>query len=144
MSRESWDSYFMRLAVIVASRATCDRANVGCVLVRDNRIVSTGYNGSVSGAEHCDDVGHIMREGHCIATVHAELNAILYCALEGVSTKDTTAYITHFPCLNCSKALIQAGVRAIYYQNAYRIDDYALKLLRNANILIHKMSVEEL
>lgn len=140
MSRLNWDEYFMEICKLVAARSTCDRAMVGCVLVnKDNRIVSTGYNGSVKGNPHCDDVGHTMRDGHCIATIHAEMNALLYCAKEGISTKDTKAYITHFPCLNCTKALIQAGIRAIYYLNDYRVDDYALELLKRNNIQITKV-----
>lgn len=133
--RKSWDEYFINLAVGVAERGTCDRAYVGCVLVnKDNRIVSTGYNGSVSGNPHCDEVGHTMRDGHCIATIHAEMNALLYCAKEGISVKGCKCYVTHFPCLNCTKALIQAGISEIYYLNGYRIDDYAIELLNKNNI----------
>lgn len=124
---------------MVASRSTCDRALVGCVLVnRDHRIVSTGYNGSVSGNPHCDDVGHTMRDGHCIATIHAEMNAILYCAKEGIPTKGTICYVTHFPCLNCTKALIQAGICEIIYKNDYRVDNYAVELFEKNNIPIRK------
>jgi dCMP deaminase len=128
--RKSWNEYFMDLAHTVAQRSTCDRAFVGCVLVnRDNRIVSTGYNGSVSGNPHCDEVGHTMRDNHCIATIHAEMNAILYCAKEGISIKGCSCYVTHFPCLNCTKALIQSGITAIYYREAYNVDEYAVELL---------------
>jgi dCMP deaminase len=134
-NRMSWEKYFMEITELVASRSTCDRAWVGCVLVNaSNRIVSTGYNGSVSGNAHCDDVGHTMRDGHCIATIHAEMNAILYCAKEGISVKDCSAYVTHFPCLNCTKALIQAGISKIYFKNDYRVDDYAVELLNRNNI----------
>ncbi|MDO5690324.1 MAG: cytidine/deoxycytidylate deaminase family protein [Tissierellia bacterium] len=133
--RKSWEEYFMELAHTVATRGTCDRAYVGCVLVnRDNRIVSTGYNGSISGNPHCDEVGHTIRDGHCIATMHAEMNALLYCAKEGISVKDCTCYVTHFPCLNCTKALIQAGISKIYYHEGYRIDDYAILLLERNGI----------
>ncbi len=128
--RKSWNEYFIELAENVATRGTCDRAYVGCVLVNsENRIVSTGYNGSIKGNPHCDEVGHTMRDGHCIATIHAEMNALLYCAKEGISVKDCKAYVTHFPCLNCTKALIQAGISQIYYRHAYRIDEYAIELL---------------
>lgn len=134
-SRMSWEKYFMEITELVASRSTCDRAWVGCVLVNSsNRIVSTGYNGSVSGNPHCDDVGHTMRDGHCIATIHAEMNALLYCAKEGISVKDCSAYVTHFPCLNCTKALIQAGIKKIYFKNDYRVDDYAKELLEKNGI----------
>ena len=137
--RKSWDTYFMQITEIVASRSTCDRAFVGCVLVnKDHRIVSTGYNGSVASNPHCDDVGHTMRDGHCIATIHAEMNALLYCAKEGIPTKDTICYVTHFPCLNCTKALIQAGIREVVYKNAYRIDDYAVSLFEKNNITLRQ------
>ena len=126
-NRMSWEKYFMEITELVASRSTCDRAWVGCVIVNSsNRIVSTGYNGSVSGNPHCDDVGHTMRDGHCIATIHAEMNALLYCAKEGIPVKNCSAYVTHFPCLNCTKALIQAGINKIYFKNDYRVDDYAI------------------
>lgn len=131
----SWEKYFMEITELVASRSTCDRAWVGCVLVNSsNRIVSTGYNGSISGNPHCDDVGHTMRDGHCIATIHAEMNALLYCAKEGIPVKNCSAYVTHFPCLNCTKALIQAGINKIYFKNGYRVDDYAIVLLERNNI----------
>ena len=133
--RKSWNEYFMDLAVTVASRSTCDRAFVGCILVnKDNRIVSTGYNGSVAGNPHCDDVGHTMRNDHCIAMIHAKMNAVLYCAKEGISLKGTICYVTHFPCLNCTKALIQAGISKIYYKEGYRIDPYAIELLNRNSI----------
>lgn len=126
---------------MVATRSTCDRAFVGCVLVNeDNRIISTGYNGSITGNKHCDEVGHTMRDGHCIATIHAEMNALLYCAKEGISVKSAKCYVTHFPCLNCTKALIQAGIKAIIYKEAYRVDDYALELLKRNKIEIKQIS----
>ncbi len=141
--RKSWTSYFMEITEMVATRSTCDRAFVGCTLVnKDNRIVSTGYNGSVAGNPHCDEVGHVLRDGHCIATIHAEMNALLYCAKEGISVKGATAYITHFPCLNCTKALIQAGISKVVYKHDYRIDDYALELFRKNDIEVLKFGGE--
>lgn len=140
MERLSWNEYFMEICEMVAQRSTCDRAFVGCVLVnKDNRIVSTGYNGSIGGNPHCDEIGHTMRDGHCIATIHAEMNALLYCAKEGISVKDSKAYVTHFPCLNCTKALIQAGISEIYYKNDYRVDPYAKELLEKNNITYTKI-----
>lgn len=133
--RLSWQEYFMNLAMTVSQRGTCDRAYVGCVIVnKENRIVSTGYNGSIKGNPHCDEIGHTMRGGHCIATIHAEMNALLYCAKEGISVNGCIAYVTHFPCLNCTKSLIQAGISKIYYNNAYRVDDYAKELLERNKI----------
>lgn len=141
MSRKSWNEYFMEITNLVASRSTCDRAFVGCLIVNDdNRIVSSGYNGSISSMPHCDEIGHTMRDGHCIATIHAEINALIYCAKEGISVKNCTAYVTHFPCLNCTKALIQAGIKKIYYQNDYRVDAYAIELLNSNNIPYEKLS----
>lgn len=138
--RKSWDEYFMEITQLVAQRSTCDRAFVGCVFVNsDHRIVSTGYNGTASGNPHCIDVGHRMRDGHCIATIHAEMNALLYCAKEGIPAKGSICYVTHFPCLNCTKALIQAGISAIYYHEAYRVDDYALEILERNNVSLKKI-----
>jgi dCMP deaminase len=130
----------MEITEMVASRSTCDRAFVGCVIVNDDhRIVSTGYNGSVAGNPHCDDVGHTIRDNHCIATIHAEMNALLYCAKEGISVKNCNAYVTHFPCLNCTKALIQAGIKKIYYKYEYNVDEYALYLLKNNKVALEKL-----
>lgn len=140
-NRKSWNEYFMEITDLVASRSTCDRAFVGCLLVNDdNRIVSSGYNGSISGRPHCDEIGHTIRDGHCIATIHAEMNALIYCAKEGISVKNCTAYVTHFPCLNCTKALIQAGIKQIYYKHDYRVDEYAVELLHSNNVGFEKLS----
>ena len=143
--RLTWDEYFMNLAITVSERGTCDRAYVGCVIVNeDNRIVTTGYNGSIKGNPHCDDIGHTMRDGHCIATIHAEMNALLYCAKEGISVKGCKAYVTHFPCLNCTKSLIQAGIKEIYYREAYRVDEYAIELLKRNKISYEKIELPDL
>lgn len=139
--RQSWEEYFINIAELVATRSTCDRANVGCVLVKDegHRIIASGYNGSISGNPHCDEIGHTMRDGHCIATIHAEMNALLYCAKEGVSVEGCSAYVTHFPCLDCTKSLIQAGIKKIVYKHDYRNDEYAVKLLERNNIKVIKI-----
>ena len=138
--RQSWDEYFMELAEKLATRSTWDRAHVGAVIVNDdNRIVSTGYNGSIPGNPHCDDIGHTLRDGHCIATVHAEINAISYCAKEGIALKNTILYVTHFPCINCTKSIISSGIKTVFFKNDYRVDEYALKLFNENNILLKKM-----
>ncbi|ARU60592.1 ComE operon protein 2 [Tumebacillus avium] len=134
--RKPWNEYFMDQAKMVATRATCDRLHVGAVIVRDKRIISTGYNGSVAGDVHCHDVGCHVVNGHCIRTIHAESNAILQCAKFGVSTEGASIYVTHFPCLLCSKQIIQAGVREIFYAEGYRIDEYAVQLLTQAGVEI--------
>lgn len=110
----------MELAFVTAKRATCDRKHVGAVLVRDNVILSTGYNGSVRGLPHCDDVGHMLVEGHCVRTVHAEINAIASAARNGVLVAGATAYVTASPCWGCFKALANAGVQRVVFAEFYR------------------------
>ncbi|MDP8238051.1 MAG: deaminase [Candidatus Hatepunaea meridiana] len=118
--RQTWHQYFLTLAKHVSTRATCDRLHAGCVIVKDKRIVSTGYNGSLPGADHCDDVGHLIMNGHCIATEHAERNAVANAARAGVSTLGSTAYVTHSPCWDCIKHLAAAGVKEIIYSEEYK------------------------
>src|SRR5580658_4416360 len=102
-ARKPWDQYFMDIAKMVATRATCDRKHVGAVLVRDRIILSTGYNGSIRGMPHCDEVGHLMENGHCVATIHAEANAILQAARTGAMIDRATCYVTASPCWSCFK-----------------------------------------
>lgn len=118
--RPDADTYFMQVAALISSRATCDRRKVGCVLVRSKTILSTGYNGSTPLATHCDDVGHLMIDGHCERTVHAEANAIAQAAKHGHALDKSTAYINVMPCLKCFKLLINAGVVGIMYADDYR------------------------
>jgi len=110
----------MNIAHQAATRSTCDRKNVGAVIVRDRSILSTGYNGSIRGMPHCDEVGHLMEDGHCIATVHAEANAIIQAAKNGVRIEDAEIYTTASPCWNCFKLIANAGIRTIYYGQFYR------------------------
>ena len=140
--RPDWDSYFMKIAYAVSERSTCDRAYVGAVLVLDKRILTTGFNGSPAGQPHCDEVGHLLVDGHCVRTIHAETNAIIQAALHGISTRGCTCYVTHFPCLNCTKALINAGMSRLVYNVAYRIDENALEFLRTANIEITQLDYD--
>jgi len=139
--RPDWDSYFMKIAFAISERSTCDRAFVGCVLVRDKRILTAGFNGSPSGLEHCDEDGHLMVNGHCVRTIHAETNAIIQAALHGVSTKGATCYITHFPCINCTKVLINAGIGRIVYRDAYRIDENAMNFLKTASVELKQLEL---
>jgi len=118
--RASWDEYFMSIAQVVATRSTCQRKYVGAVLVRNRTILSTGYNGSIRGMPHCDDVGHDLEGGHCIATIHAEANAILQAAKNGVTIDGAEIYTTASPCWNCFKLIANAGIRTIYYGEFYR------------------------
>jgi dCMP deaminase len=135
--RESWDQYFMRVAKLVATRATCDRKHVGAVIVRNNRILSTGYNGSLPGEPHCDDVGHLMRDGHCERTVHAEANAIAHAAKYGISLKDSTLYVTASPCLTCFKLAVSAGVTRIVYEEFYR--DHLIEEMKPDYVTLEKL-----
>lgn len=132
--RPPWDDYFMKIADDVALRSTCDRAAVGAVLVKEKHIISTGYNGSPAGLEHCDEIGHLMVEGHCVRTVHAEVNAIIQAAVFGLATRDSVCYVTHFPCLNCTKMLINARISKLIYKNSYRIDPIALEFFTKAGV----------
>lgn len=141
--RKSFNEWAMELAHQVATRGTCDRAHVGAVIMdSSNRIVATGYNGSAGhGIPHCDDVGHVMRDDHCIATVHAEQNAIADCARTGKATEGCTIYVTHFPCLICTKLLIQSGIKKVYYNNDYRVDEYAYRLLKDNKVHVEKLEL---
>jgi dCMP deaminase len=118
--RVPWDEYFMNIAQVVSSRSTCPRKYVGAVIVRNRTILSTGYNGSIRGMPHCSDVGHMMENGHCVATIHAEQNAILQAARNGVTIDEATIYVTASPCWNCFKACANAGLTRICYAEFYR------------------------
>lgn len=110
----------MNIAREVAGRATCDRKHVGAVIVRDRCILATGYNGSVRGLEHCDGAGHMMEEGHCVRTIHAEANAIIQAARHGTSIEGGAIYITASPCWSCFKMIANAGIRRIVFGEFYR------------------------
>ncbi len=118
--RASWDQYFMNIAQVVATRSTCPRKYVGAVIVRNRTILSTGYNGSIRGMPHCSDVGHMMEDNHCVATIHAEANAIIQAARNGVMIEGADIYVTASPCWNCFKQLANARVRRICYGEFYR------------------------
>lgn len=119
-TRTQWNEYFMQIARVVATRSTCDRKNVGAVVVRDRMILSTGYNGSMRGAPHCDEIGHMMEDGHCVGTIHAEMNAILQAARNGVQIEGAELYTTASPCWNCFKCIVNAGIQRIYFGEFYR------------------------
>ena len=120
MTRLNWDEYFMGLATHAAARSSCDRAKVGAVLVIDRHVIATGYNGSVAGLPHCDDIGHLMVDGSCVSTVHAEQNALAQAAMHGAATKGATLYVTHKPCIVCTKLILNAGIVRIVYLEIYR------------------------
>ncbi len=141
IARPDWDEYFLDMARLAATRSTCCRRRVGAVLSRDQRVVATGYNGSLRGQPHCTDVGCLMVDGHCKRTVHAELNALLQCAFHGASSQGTVLYTTSFPCLDCAKALIQAGVVRVVYRDAYT-DEHSRRMLREAGIVLDRVPAE--
>ncbi len=118
--RASWDDYFMSIAQVVATRSTCPRKYVGAVIVRNRTILSTGYNGSVRGLPHCSDVGHMMEDGHCVATIHAENNAIIQAARTGAIIEGADIYVTASPCWNCFKQIANAGISRICFGEFYR------------------------
>ena len=122
MSRQriSWKNYFMNIAREVATRSTCSRKHVGAVIVRDKTILSTGYNGSIKGLPHCDDAGCDMVDGHCVRTSHAEANAIVQAAKNGVGIDQSKIYVTASPCYDCFKLIANAGINTIYYEEFYR------------------------
>ena len=120
MARASWDEYFMDIAVVVAARSTCARKHVGAVIVRDKTILSTGYNGSVRGLPHCDEAGHMMEDGHCVRTIHAEINAVIQSAKNGARIDGASMYVTASPCWNCFKAICNAGIKRIVFEEFYQ------------------------
>ena len=118
--RVSWEKYFMNIAKEVATRSTCDRKHVGAVIVREKTILSTGYNGSIKGLDHCDDTGHEMENTHCVRTIHAEANAIVQAARHGIRIDDSEIFVTASPCYDCFKMIANSGINKIYFGEFYR------------------------
>lgn len=149
MTRPSWERYFMSIARQVATRSTCLRRQVGCIIVLEKRIVSTGYNGAPSGLPHCEEVG-CVRETRGVASgerhelcrgLHAEQNAIIQAAMHGTAVRGGSVFCTHKPCILCTKMLINAGVRRVYYQQGYE-DEMADEMAREADLLLVCMGDE--
>ena len=120
--RKNWHDYFMDIASLASTRSTCDRKYVGAVIVRDRVILTTGYNGSMAGAPHCDDTGHLMIDGHCTRTIHAEMNAIAQAAKNGIMIEGADLYVTARPCWNCFRVIANTGIKNVYYSEEYRPD----------------------
>jgi dCMP deaminase len=142
MPRVSWDRYFMNLAVQAATRSTCPRKAVGAVIVRDKAVLATGYNGSLRGLPHCTEVGCLMENGHCVRTVHAEANAILQAARNGVRIEDADIYVTASPCWSCFKLIANAGLHRIFFGEFYR-DDRIRDFARQAGIELVDLGKED-
>ena len=134
MSRPTWDEYYKAISVATKKRSPCERLKVGCVLVKDNRIVSQGYNGFLPSAPHTS----IIRDNHEQATVHAEQNAIADCAKRGVSCKGCTAYITHYPCIICTRIMLASGIKEIKYIDDYKNDELVKVFCDQMNVKIIK------
>tara|TARA_B100000787_G_scaffold103451_1_gene76599 strand:- start:13532 stop:13960 length:429 start_codon:yes stop_codon:yes gene_type:complete len=138
--RPTWDEYFKNIVEITALRSSCDRLNVGCIFVKDNRIIAHGYNGYIAGCEHKKIIQEDKNGNkHNIATIHAEQNAITDCAKRGVSSNDCTSYITHYPCYNCMKLMMSSGIKNIKYINDYKNDVLIKDLAENMKINIEKI-----
>jgi len=134
--RPNWDDYFMAIAKLIAVRATCDRLYSGAVLVKDNRIISTGYNGAPPGLAHCDEDGHLLEEGHCVRTIHGEHNALLQAADQGgTSTVGSTMYTKYSPCIHCAKYIVACGVKRVVIGKVYR-NSKAVDYLKEAGVQV--------
>lgn len=133
----------MEIVKVVASRATCDRGRNGAVIVKNKRILTTGYVGSPIGLPHCDEVGHMLHDvvdengkisKHCVRTIHAEQNAILQAALHGVSTEGATIYVKFVPCFVCAKMIINAGIKRVVSERRYHADELTRKIFKEAQV----------
>jgi dCMP deaminase len=144
LERISWNQYFMAQSQLLSLRSTCTRLTVGATIVRDKRIIAGGYNGSIAGGIHCIDEGCYVIDNHCVRTIHAEMNALLQCAKFGVPTDGSDIYVTHFPCLQCCKSLIQAGIKTVYYAEDYKNHPYAIELFKQAGVRTEQVSVNDL
>ena len=133
--RLSWDDYFSKIVETTSERSPCERLQVGCLLVKDKRIISQGYNGFLPGCPH----ESIIRDNHEQATLHAEQNALMDCAKRGVSCEGSTAYITHYPCIICTRLLLAGGIKKINYINDYKNDDLGKKVTSECNVNIEKL-----
>ena len=133
--RPGWIDYFKKIVLVTKERSPCERLQVGCVLVKDNRIVSQGYNGFLPGCPH----ESIVRDGHEQATVHAEQNAIADCARRGAACEGTIAYVTHYPCIICTRILLAAGIKEINYIEDYKNDILVQLFCEQLNVKINKI-----
>ena len=135
MERPTWDEYFKRIVEVTSERSSCERLQVGCLLTKDNRIISQGYNGFLPGCPHKS----VVRNNHEQATVHAEQNALCDCAKRGVSCLDSTAYVTHYPCIICTRLLLASGIKEIKYINDYKNDELVSYFCKQAKVNIKKI-----
>tara|TARA_B100000676_G_C17717645_1_gene649642 strand:+ start:198 stop:611 length:414 start_codon:yes stop_codon:yes gene_type:complete len=135
MERLTWDEYFSKIVKVTAERSPCERLQVGCLLVKDNRIISQGYNGFLPGCPH----ESIVRDNHEQATLHAEQNALMDCAKRGVSCEGCSAYVTHYPCIICARLLLAGGIKKINYLNDYKNDELVEKFTEQCQVDVVKL-----
>lgn len=141
--RLSWSEYFILMSQLIATRSTCPRRAVGAVLVREHRVIATGYNGSPAGQPHCTEVGCLLEHGHCVRTIHAELNALLQCAKYGIAAGGVDLYCTDLPCRNCARALVQSDIRSIYFVRHYDSPE-TVQLAKEYGIRLIQLSMPKL
>jgi len=140
--RPSWDEYFLKLAMLASERSTCPRMHCGCVFVKDRFVLATGYNGSLPGHPHCDDVGCLVVDNHCVRTNHAEINALTQAAIHGVNIKGATAYITNMSCTTCAKALIASGIKRVVVFSDFH-DTLATQFYTESGVEIVKLDMPD-
>lgn len=148
--RPTWDQYYMEMAEVAKKRSTCNRRQVGAVIVKNQRILASGYNGAPSGITHCDEAGCLRAElkvpsgerHELCRGLHAEQNAIIQAALHGVGIKDSTIYVTHMPCIICTKMMINAGIKKLIYKGDYP-DSLSEQMLQEAGMIVEKYTEDE-
>jgi dCMP deaminase len=140
IKRPAWDEYFLKLAMLASERSTCPRMHCGCVFVKDRFVLATGYNGSLPGHPHCEDVGCLVVDNHCVRTNHAEMNALTQAAIHGVNLKGATAYITNMSCTTCAKALISAGIKCVVVFSDFH-DTLATQFYTQSSVEIVKLDM---
>ncbi len=146
--RPTWDEYFAEMLNIIKKRSTCLRRDVSAIIVKDNRIISTGYNGSPKGVKHCEEVGCIREQlnvpsgqrHELCRGIHAEQNAIIQAAVYGVSISDATLYVSHSPCVLCAKMIINAGIKNVKYLEGYP-DESSMEILSEAGVVVEKLEL---
>ena len=136
--RPNWDTYFLKLAMLASERATCPRMHCGCVIVKNNHVLATGYNGSIAGQPHCEDVGCLVESNHCVRTNHAEMNALVQAANQGDSVEGSTIYITNMSCTTCAKTMIAAGVKRVVVFTDFH-DTMATQFYKSASVRIDQL-----
>ncbi len=144
MNRPNWHQYFIEIASQVSKRSTCDRLSVGSILVRDKNILGSGFNGAPRFLDHCDSNNHLMKDGdkNCRNVVHSEINCIAMAARQGINVDGSTLYVSHYPCWECFKVLINCGIKDVYYLNDYRNSDLVKETAIKLNIPITKVTLD--